>query len=124
MRYELRYSPIHVSRTAKRNAMGRQTSLLQARGDKKHLKIEIEGSLALISIIPQIRQRPRFTFRTRILRLSERCECFGSNHPGRYSGPKVLGQEWTQRLVLPTLDVACGPVVEETKPSYMLVGLA
>src|SRR6516225_11971015 len=60
----------------------------------------------------------------RILRLSERCECFRSDHPRRYSGPKVLGQEWTQRLVFPALDVACGPVVEEAKPSYMLLGLA
>src|SRR6516164_11572813 len=60
----------------------------------------------------------------RILRLSERCECFGSDHPGRYSGPKVLGQEWAQRLVLPTLDVARGPIVEEAEPRYMLIGLA
>jgi len=32
--------------------MGRQTFRLQSGSDKKHLKIEVEGALALISIIP------------------------------------------------------------------------
>ena len=52
MSYQLSYRPIHVSRTAERDAVGRETFLLQAGSDKKHLKIEVEGALALISIIP------------------------------------------------------------------------
>ena len=52
MRYELSYSPIHVSRAAKRHAVGWQTLFPETVRNKKHLKIEVEGSLALISIIP------------------------------------------------------------------------
>jgi hypothetical protein len=121
---KLRNGPIHVTRAAQSNSVGGQSLFAQARSYEKHLKIEIEGSLALISIIPQVQQRPRVTFRTRTLRSSKRSECFWSDHPGRNSGLKVLGQKWSQRLVLPTLNVTCGPVVKEAEPHYMLIGLA
>jgi len=80
--YQLSYSPIHVSRTAKRDTVGRQAFLLKAWSDKKDLKIEINSSLALISIIPQVREGRRVNLWTRILRFSERSECFRSDHPG------------------------------------------
>ena len=90
MSYKLGYSPIHVSRAAKCHTVGWQALFLQTGRDKKHLEIEVEGSLTLVSIIPQVWQRPRVIFRAWILRSPERSECFGGDHPGGYGGAKIL----------------------------------
>jgi len=64
---ELRYSPVHVTRAAEGGAVGRKPLLPEAGRDKKYFEIEVERSFPLIPIIPQVRQRPRISFRTRIL---------------------------------------------------------
>ena len=40
-------------------------------------------------------------------------EGFDGDDPGREAGGEALAQEWAERLVLPGLDVAGRPVVEQ-----------
>src|ERR1051325_8744550 len=46
-------------------------------------------------------------------RNAEGLEGFGGHDPRRDGRGKALGQEWAERLVLPRLDVARGPVVDD-----------
>lgn len=50
----------------------------------------------------------------------ERLESFWSNNPGRDGGCKVLGQEWSERNVLPLLDISGAPVVQKAEPKDMI----
>lgn len=45
---------------------------------------------------------------------------FGSNNPGTDSGGEVLGIERTERNILPDLEVASAPVVEEGVPENVI----
>src|SRR5687767_13908770 len=48
----------------------------------------------------------------------ERCHRFGRHYPWRDAGQEVLGEEWSERLIFPGLQVARGPVVEEAITGY------
>src|SRR6185437_6641620 len=66
--------------------------------------------------------------RLRILRRAapgkpERGERFQRHHPGRDRGGEALGEEGTERLILPRLDVARRPVIQQTEAEHVLLRL-
>ena len=63
-----------------------------------------------------MRQWPRIAGRARWLRFAERRHRLGGNHPGGYGGGEALGQERAERRGFPALNVAGGPVVQQTEP--------
>ena len=52
----------------------------------------------------------------------KRLQCRHGDHPGRDVGAQVLGQEGTQRNVLPLLDIPRAPVVHQHHAENVLVG--
>lgn len=51
-------------------------------------------------------------------------ESFWSNNPGRDCGGEVLGQEWSERNVLPLLDISGTPVIQKTESKDMISSIA
>src|SRR5690606_3963511 len=85
---------------------------------------DIQRTLLLVLLVVEIRQRLRVTLGPRRLGATEGLQCFGHHDPGRDAGGEALGQEWPQRLVLPGLEVARRPVVEQAEARHMAARLA
>src|SRR5882672_10905523 len=54
---------------------------------------------------------------------TKRCERLERHHPWRDRGCEVLRQKGTQRLVLPRLDIARRPVIQQAQSKDMRLGL-
>ena len=87
---------------------------------QKHLKLDIEGTFALVGLVQEVVERPRVAFRPRWLGSAEGFERLGRDDPGRDCRGEVLREEGTERLVLPGLNVARGPVVQQAVAGHML----
>ena len=74
--------------------------------------------------IVEMRQRRRIALRPREGRGAEWRQRLRGHHPRRNRGGEILAEEWAERLILPGLDVARGPVVEQAEAENMLGGLA
>src|SRR5258706_12980205 len=70
-----------------------------------------------------MRQRLRIAGRPRQRGHAKRRECFERHHPRRYGSSKALAKKGAERLVLPRLDVACRPVVDEANAEHMALGV-
>ena len=103
---------------------GRQALLFEPWRQQQDLEFEIEAALALVGLVLQIGKRRRVALRPRWLRRAERRERLGRDDPRRDGGSEVLGQERAERLVLPGLDVARRPVVQQAEAGDMLARLA
>src|SRR5262249_18267308 len=102
--------------------MRRLALRFQARGLDQHLERDIEGGLRLRA--RKVIERTRVAIGTLRLRDTKRRQRLRRHHEGRDRGGEALGQERPQRLILPGLDVARRPVVEQAKSSDVLLGLA
>ena len=76
------------------------------------------------AFVAQIRQGLRVTFRSLRHRFAERRQRVRADDPGPTRGQEVLGEERPQRLILPRLQVARRPVVEQALAGDMLARLA
>src|SRR5205085_11620879 len=74
-----------------------------------------EAATALVRGIEEIRKRRGVTGRALRLRRSKRRQCLRRDHPRRDGRAKALAEERAERLGLPSLDVARGPVVEQAE---------
>src|SRR5688572_14522231 len=70
-----------------------------------------------VRTVVQVRQRLRVPFGPRRHRGSEWRERIAAYDPGRNARQEVLGEERSERLILPRLQVARRPVVEQAKTS-------
>mmetsp|Transcript_4941 Transcript_4941/g.17802 ORF Transcript_4941/g.17802 Transcript_4941/m.17802 type:complete len:315 (+) Transcript_4941:3963-4907(+) len=86
------------------------------------LQLDVEGGIRAMGGRVEIGQRLRVFGRPRE-RDAEGRERVHRDDPRRDGGAEVLGQEGAERLVLPGLDVAGAPVVEQREAEGMLVGL-
>src|SRR4051812_36781558 len=78
-----------------------------------HLQRDRQPARALIAFVEQIRQRARIVGRALECRAAERRERLHRHDPRRDRGGEALGEKRPERLVLPSLDVARRPVVEQ-----------
>jgi len=86
--------------------MGWQVLFAHRLGEQQHFQFDVESACSLIALVEQIRQRLRITFRTCWLCSAEWLQRFSREHPWRNAGDETFGQERTQWLVFPGLDVA------------------
>src|SRR5438552_2162029 len=70
-----------------------------------------------------MRQGLRIVGRTKKGWRAIRLQRFPGDNPCRDRGSKVLGEKWTEWLILPRLDVTRRPVVDETNSEEMLFGI-
>ncbi len=124
VRHHLRHSPVHVAGTAEGNPLRRQAFVTHGLSQQQHLQLDIQRTLLLVLLVVEIRQRLRVTLGPRRLGTTEGLQRFGHHDPGRDAGGEALGQEWPQRLVLPGLQVARRPVVEQAEARHMAARLA
>ena len=103
--------------------MGRQTLLAQTRREKQDLEFQVEPTLALVGLVQQIRQGCGIALRSAWLSDPERRQGLRRDDPGRDGAGEVLGQERTERLVFPRLDVACRPIVQQAVARNVFGGL-
>ena len=69
--------------------------------------------MLLVVIVGKVGERLRVTLGPLVRRGAEGCERFERDEVWRDGGREALGQERPERLVLPLLQVAGGPVVDE-----------
>src|SRR5687768_8479745 len=84
---------------------------------QKDFEDHIKIFLPLISQVRQHMRKLLWSFSTKRLQRIHR------NNPWRDGGGKVLGEKRTQRHVLPLLNIACGPVIEQNKSCDIVFGL-
>ena len=89
-------------------------------GQQQHLELDVEGTFALVGLVEQVIERCRIAFRPCRLGGAERRQRLGRDDPGRDGRGEVLGQEGPERLVLPGLDVARRPVVQQAVAGHVL----
>ena len=85
----------------------------QLPGAKMCFELDVEISAFLVGIVGQVGQRRRLIAAAGKRRAAERLERLHGHDPGRYRGSETLAEERPERLVLPGLDVARRPVVEQ-----------
>src|SRR5215212_2012862 len=106
MRHELRHGPVHLPEVPAADAH-RRRHLLRL---QPHLERDVVAVAA-----GQVRHRRGIAGRPLVRRDAERLERVERHDPRRDRRPEALGQEWSERLVLPSLDVARGPVIDQTE---------
>ncbi|SPE17970.1 exported hypothetical protein [Candidatus Sulfotelmatomonas gaucii] len=121
VRDQLRNRPIEIAQISAAQHHGRCACLLHLRG----LEINLEGkidSVAICSRRAQISKRGWIAFGAFECGNAIWRQCFQRNNPGRDGCGEVLRKKRTERLVLPRLDVACRPVVDEAQAEDVLLG--
>src|SRR5438105_1585694 len=71
--------------------------------------------MLLVVAAGEIWQRLRIAFCAIERRHAKRQESFGGDNPWRNGCRKILGEKWAERLILPRLNVASGPVVHQAE---------
>ncbi len=121
MRDDLRCAPVHggVSGPARqhvRSEAGRAHLL----GRQRDFELNGERAAVTIRWIVQIRQGLGVAMRSRRHRFAKRRKRLRTDDPRTDAGQEILRQERSQRLVLPRLQVARRPVVEQAIAGDML----
>src|SRR5207237_6865203 len=124
MGHHLRRSPVHVRERGRAKSRGSQTPFAHQHRSNVDLDVEVESARVPIRLGGQIGQRLRIAGRTEESRDPVRLERFPGNHPWRDRSREALRQKWTEWLILPRLDVACRPVVDQTYAEDMVFRFA
>ena len=90
---------------------------------KKNFQFYIQTSLLLVGGGLEVGKRFRIGDRPRRCWSMKRFESGHGSNPGRYCGGEVFCEKGTEGLILPGLNVAGGPVVEETDAEEVMIGL-
>src|SRR5690242_3845655 len=120
---ELSDRPVHRGESAATDPYRILPPLAHGRGGEVDLDDDIQPAPTLIGVPQQIWKRRRIPIGPHVGGCPEGLECLERDDPWRYRRRKALGQERAERLVFPTLDVARRPVVEETEPEDVSVGV-
>ena len=86
------------------------------------LEFHIDATLLPVACRIQVRQRLRVAFRAHKGRAEWR-QGFHGHDPGRDGAGEIFGQERTQRLVFPGLQIARRPVVEQHQAKRVVLCL-
>src|SRR6185312_1069836 len=125
VRHDLRRAPVHrrIGRTA-REYIRRKTRRAHFLGGQRDFELDCERSAAPVRSVVEVPQLLRVSAGTVRHCLSERLQRLRGDYPWRHAGEEVLCEEWAERLILPGLDVARRPVVEQTIAGDMLCSAA
>src|SRR5205823_2935071 len=97
--------------------------LLEAGGEQRCLKLDVECAAGLVRRIGEMGEWRGVAGRPRHLRHAKRCKRLRRDHPGRNGGEETLAEERAEGLRFPPLDVARRPVVEQAKARDVVCGL-
>src|SRR5271154_6940230 len=112
--------PVHVAKIASAQGHGSDTGFAHASRQQRDFQPEVEATLFLIAWVEEIWQRRGIAFWTREGGGAKGSESFHRDHPWRQGGGKTLCEEWSQRLILPGLNVARRPVVHQADSENVL----
>src|SRR6185503_11687527 len=90
-------------------------------GRERHLEPDVEGAPLALARVVEIGQRIRIAVGADERRGPERLEGVERDDPRRDRGREVLREKRAERLVLPRLDVARGPVVQEARAEEVVL---
>ncbi len=116
MRDQLRHRPIHRRHRAAAQAVRRIAILAHFRGRQMHFHGHAERAMRLVVIVAQIIERGGIAGWAGVLRGAERRERVHRHDPRADGRVEALGEERTERLVFPGLQIARGPIVEDADP--------
>src|SRR5262249_41079102 len=88
-----------------------------------HLDTEIDAASLAVDAAVEIGQRCRVCTLSRCRWYPGRLQGIERNDPGRNARREALGQEGAERLVFRALQVTSRPIVDQTQPCEMLLGL-
>ena len=117
MRHQLRHGPVQLSGAADGQTVRCEMPGSQVLGDEQHLELESQRAALLIGRVEQMLHGRRIAGRARRLRSPERGERLRRDHPRRNSGGEVLREKRSERHILPGLDVARRPVIQQANPA-------
>src|SRR5258707_1351723 len=114
MRDHLRGIPIHLIE----GSLGEADEAFHFRGTHPDFNGYVESVTTC-----EVRQWLRITVGARSGWFAERLERIECDDPRRDSRRKTLREEGTERLILPALEVARRPIVEQTKAEQVIFGI-
>src|SRR5262245_46653508 len=123
VRDPLREGPVDVAQVAAAQRERRQAALAHQGARQQHLELQVHAAAGPVLLVVEVRQRLRILGRTLEGRHAERRERLERHHPRADRGREALGEERAERLVLPLLQVASGPVVEQAQAEELALGL-
>src|SRR5579864_5705341 len=121
--HHLRHRPPGIAEVRVREALRRESGRTHARGLEPHFELEVEAAGTPHPGVVQVGKRRRLAGRASP-GSAKGGECLERHHAGRERGGEVLGEKRPERLVLPRLDVACRPVVQQAEAEHVLLGCA
>ena len=122
MRDELRDRPVRVTEIRRRQPIAGVAALAHRFGLQPRLERDVDRASVAVRGRVEIRQRRRIAGRMPE-RAAERRERIERDDPRRDRRREVLREERSERLVLPALDVARAPVVEQHEAEHVLLGV-
>src|SRR4051812_21819733 len=123
MRKHLRNAPVHVAEIADAESHWRGLSVAHLASVERKFECQVNSALLAIFVARKIRQWRRVTLWTSECLRTIGHERFHGDDPWRDGRSETLGEEWSERLVLPRLNVARRPIVNETEAEDVLLGL-
>ena len=123
MRQELCRSPVEVGERGVADARRSVPSARMRALERSTSSFTSMPPPAWSALVGEVGQRRGIAVGAREGGHAERRECLERHDPGRDGAAEVLGEERPERLVLPGLDVAGGPVVEEAEAEEPRTGV-
>ena len=117
---ELRRGPVEVAGIAAGQLVRRKPLGGECRRVQEHLELDVERAGCLVGAVVEVGQQRGIVRRPLSLRRAERCQGLRRDHPRRDAGAEALAEERTERLILPGLDVARRPVVQQAEAGDVL----
>ncbi len=120
----LRGRPVHGVEVHPAQAAASASLLAHLCGRNQNFEFDAQGSVLLVGLRLEIRQGLRIFLGARASRCAKRRERLGGHNPGRNSRGKILPEKRSQRLILPGLNIASGPIVHQAKTKDVLIGFS
>ena len=120
---QLGEGPVEGAKAAPRQHGRGLTLLPHGSGEKRHFEPQIDAAPGRVVFVGEIGQGPRIARGPGEGGHSIGRERFQGHHPRAHRRGEALGQEGSERLVLPLLHVAGRPVVDEDETEEMALRL-
>ena len=123
VREHLRKGPVQVERAALRESHRRLSSISHTCRAQPHFHGDGQTTKRAVGRIVEIGEWLRVTLCARGERRAKGRQRFERHHPRTDRACKILGEKRAQWLILPALDIARRPVVQETNAKEVIVGV-
>jgi hypothetical protein len=122
--YELSGGPVEVLRVASAKHIWVELIFSHCFSYQKYLKFYIEVSVGVIASVMEVWEGLGIAVASSCDGSAEGFESSQGGDPGGDGGGEAFGEEGSQRLVLPGLEIAGGPVVEQAYAEDVVSGFA